>query len=440
MIQRVLFGLAALGWGGVMFLIGLYVTFPAVAARERVVYEFGEWSRNEYAVDIGGLSLWRLSGVDLSDVTFYTVKKGRKTKDEPDPPRERTPMLHLDGLAVRAAPVSMLIGKDALAFVAEIYDGALSGEFAQSDAGVEVSFDGGGIDLGKLPVATENMTLNLVGIASGEADLTFDAADVKNSSGFLKLSFEGLGLAADSAVAGFGLPEVTFSEAGVAFEVKEGKLAVTEGTFASDTLNATLSGDIVLNKKLVRSRNRLELLFSLPDDLDKLAQIAPELKRARDDDGKYHVTIGGTILSPTVRFSRSGRGGGGGGMRGDKGDLPGGMGEMDGPGGGDFTPSADPEERRKAREERIRARRERLKERREQAERDRPLGNGGEGTKNGPIDGEDFEGGEDGPEPRFGPPFRDRDLPDPGNDGPMDNPNDGPNDLPPDEMPPDFEE
>ncbi len=439
MIQRVLFGLAAIGWGGVMFLIGLYVTFPAIAARERVVYEFGEWSRNEYAVDIGDLSLWRLSGVDLSDVTFYTVKKGRKTKDEPDPPRERTPMLHLDGLAVRAAPISMLMGKDALAFVAEIYGGALSGEFAQSDAGVEVSFDGGDIDLGKLPVATDKMTLNLVGIASGEADLTFDATDVKNSSGFLKLSFEGLGLAADSAVAGFGLPEVSFSEAGVAFEIKDGKLAVTEGTFASDTLNATLSGDIVLNKKLVRSRNRLELLFSLPDDLDKLAQIAPDLKRARDDDGKYHVAIGGTILSPTVRFSRSGRSGGGG-IKGDKGDLAG-MGELDSPmGGGDFAPSADPEERRKAREDRIRARRERLKERREQAERDKPLGNGGEGTKNGPMDGEDFEGGEDGPEPRFSPPFRDRDGPDAGMDGPMDNQNEGPNDLPPDDLPPDFEE
>ncbi|MDP2309063.1 MAG: type II secretion system protein GspN [Pseudomonadota bacterium] len=434
MIQKLLLGLAALMWGGITFLLGLYVTFPAETARERVVYEFGEWTRGEYALGIGDLALWRLSGVDLDDVTFYTVKKGRKTKDEPAPPPVRQPMLHLDGLAVRAAPLAMLMGKDALAFVAEIYGGALSGQFAQSEAGVEVSFDGGDIDLGRLPVATDQMTLNLLGIASGEADLSFDASDVKNSTGFLKLSFEGLGLGPESAVGGFGLPEVTFGKAGVSFEVKDGKMEVTEGTFESDTLNATLTGDIVLNKKLVRSRNRLELLFSLPEDLDKLAQIAPELKRSRDEDGKYHLAIGGTILAPSVRFSKSGAVGRAGRSAMDGGPL---LGE-DGPGiQPDFQPSADPEERRKAREERIRERRARLKERREAAN-----ANGGSspddrgspdlGEKNPDMEEFDPGVGEDGPEhpPQQFPPDGPLDGPfDPQMDGPMD---DGP--------PPEFEE
>lgn len=427
MIQKLLMVLAAFFWGGLTFLLGLYVTFPADTAKERVVYEFGEWSRGEYALGIGDLALWRLSGVDLDDVTFYTVKKGRKTKDEPAPLPIRQPMLHLDGLAVRAAPLAMLMGKDALAFVAEIYGGALGGEFAQSDAGVELSFDGGGIDLGRLPIATDQMKLNLVGIASGEADLTFDAADVKNSTGFLKLSFDGLGLAADSAVAGFGLPEVTFTKAAVAFDVKDGKMEVTEGTFESDTLDATLTGEIVLNKKLVRSRNRLELVFSLPEDLDKLAQIAPDLKRSRDDEGKYHLTIGGTILSPTARFSRSSPG------RIGKGSLSDGpmLGE-DGPGmAPDFQPTADPEERRKQREERIRERRQRLKDRREAAgslpREDRGSADPGEGSPD--MDEFDPGMGDEGPGngPGQFPP-----------DGPMDGPMDGPDGPPIDEGPPEF--
>ncbi len=435
MIQKLLLGLGALAWGGVTFLAGLYITFPAAAARDRLVYEFGEWSRDEYALDVGDLSLWRLSGVDLDDVTLYTVKKGRKTKDNPTPTAERTPLLRFDGLAVRAAPISMLMGKDALAFVAEIYGGTLDGEFAQSEAGVEVSFDGGDIDLGTLPIATDQMKLNLVGIASGEADLTFDAADVKNSTGFLKLSFKGLGLGADSLVAGFQLPEVNFTEAGVAFEVKDGKMSVTEGTFESDVLDATLSGDIVLNKKLARSRNRLELLFSLPDDLDQLAQISPDLKRSRDDDGKYHLTIGGTVLAPSVRFARAGAAAAVDSAAGPR--SPGPRPGMIGPAGepGD-RPGAtgDPEERRKAREERIRERRERLKERREQAERGGQPGDDQEvfDEKGGPPDLEEFDPGmgDEGnaPEP-LPPPFPDgpqNDMPPEGNgnfEGPMD---DGP--------------
>lgn len=429
MIQKLLLVVAGLMWGGLSFLLGLYVTFPADIARDRVVYEFGEWSRGEYALGIGDLSLWRLSGVDLDDVTFYTVKKGRKTKNEPAPLPIRQPMIHLDGLAVRAAPLAMLMGKDALAFVAEIYGGALHGQFAQSEAGMEVSFDGGDIDLGRLPVVTEQVTLNLLGVASGDADLYFDAADVKSSTGSLNLSFEGLGLGPESVVGGFGLPEVSFGKAGVAFEVKDGKMSVTEGAFESDILTATLSGDIVLNKKLVRSRNRLELVFSLPEDLDKLAQIAPDLKRSRDDEGKYHVTIGGTILAPSVRFSKSGAG------RVGKSPMDGGplMGD-DGPGiQPDFAGgAADPEERRKAREERIRERRKRLKERREAA------GDGGSLPREDRIGGPpDMERGPDGEEldPEMG-----EDVPMPGRfpmDGPMDGPLDGPlEDVPP----PEFEE
>ncbi len=438
MIRRILFGVGALAWGGAAFLVGLYVTFPAEAARERVVYEFGAYTKDEYSLDIGDLALWRLSGVALEDVTFYSVKKGRRSKDNPEPPKERSPLLHLDGLAVRAAPIPMLMGKQAAAFVAEIYGGAVDGVFSQSAELVELSFDADDVDLSKLPVATDQMTLNLLGVLAGEADLVFDQNEVKQSSGFLKLSFEGLGLGPESAVAGFTLPEVTFTKAGVAFEVKEGKLEVTEGLFESETLNAELTGDIVLNKKLARSRNRLELSFSLPEDLDKLAQIVPDLKRSRDEDGKYHMNIGGTILSPSARFTRAG-------VR-----RPGGNKDDDGPprlagddgprlGGGAADPGLSDEERRKAREERIKERRERLRKRREEAEARNPL-NSDEGPREkGDFEDEGFEPGDEGM--RDGPRF----PPEGPIDGPMDGPPDGPMDGPPmdgppmDDMPPEFD-
>jgi type II secretion system protein N len=398
MIQRILWFLGAAAWGGLTFLIGLYVTFPSTVAKDRLVYEFGEATNDDYALGVGGLSLWRLSGVDLDDVTLYKVVKGRRGKGEAKSKGERAEVLHLDGLGVRAAPLSMLMGKKAAAFAASVYGGAIDGEYATAQDLVELSFDAGDVDLSQLPFEKPEMSLKLKGILAGEADLSFDTDDVKKSTGSLKLSFDGLGLGPDSMMGGFQLPEVNFSRAAVSFEVKEGKLEVTEGDFTSDSLEATLSGDIVLNKKLTRSRNRLELVFSLPEDIDKLAQIAPDLKRARDDEGKYHLNIGGTVLSPSVRFSRSGA------SRSKDGDGPtGALGGRPFAGGGDFSPGQSDEERREAREARIKERRERLRKRREEAAEN---GGGGPGNSQargdkgddgmGPEDGE-FDPADDGP-------------------------------------------
>ena len=212
MIQRILFVLGAIAWLFFTFLAGLYLTFPTTAAKERLEYEFGKAYKNEYALSVGDLSLWRFSGAALEDVTFYSVKRGRKSKDNPDPAHVRTPMLHLDALYARAAILPSLMGKKAVAFVAEIPGGALDGQYSESAESIELAFDASGIDLSKIPVSTEELSLNLLGSIQGEADLSFDTTDVKKSTGFLKLSFDGFGLGPNSGMGGFQLPEVTFSK------------------------------------------------------------------------------------------------------------------------------------------------------------------------------------------------------------------------------------
>ena len=51
---------------------------------------------------------------------------------------------------------------------------------------MELEFDASNIDLGKLPVATDTMKLNLKGTLGGESDLAFDLTDVKKSTGTLR--------------------------------------------------------------------------------------------------------------------------------------------------------------------------------------------------------------------------------------------------------------
>lgn len=418
MMRRVLLGLAGLLWGGVSFGAGLYLTFPEDEARDRVIHEVATRSKNEYAIEMDELSLWRLSGVDLEAVKLYTVKKGRKTKDNPDPPLQRTLAFEFDRLAARVQLLPALLGKQTVAYLAEIYGGTIDGTYAQSDSTVALAFNAAGIDLSRIPPGDGTNSFVFRGTMEGEADLALDSEDVKNSTGTMRLSFPGFGLGKGSKVGGFELPEVTFDSATLAFEAKNGKLEVTEGTFQGSVMTATISGDIALNKRLARSRLRLEVVFTLPEDLDKLAQIAPDLKRARDDEGQYHYMISGTLQSPNARPNRAGarlpRVAGGLGKDDEGGDGPG----VGGPGlggpGRDFSPDMTPEERRAAREERIRERRERMRKRREEADRNNPLLQDRPGTE------EDF-----GPPPPGGP---DDDMgpPPPPEDGQWGPPPDGP--------------
>jgi type II secretion system protein N len=416
MMRKVLWLLAGTAWGLVTFAGGLWFGFPEDAAKARLVHEVGARSDDDYALDVGGLSPWRLSGLDATEVKFYTVKKPRKgarkakKKDAEDDapvepadaeakPLERTLALSLDRLAIRAAILPLLKGEQAVAFVAEALDGTLDGTFAQSDSGMRIAFDAEDLDLTKIPQGdTDGRKLSFLGKVEGSADLTFDTTDTKKSTGSLRLDMPGFGLAKGSSVGGFELPEVVFEKAVLAFEAKDGKLEVTEGTFESNTLTATVSGNITLNKRLARSRMRLEIVFTLPEDLDQLAQLAPDLKRARDSEGQYHYLVTGTILDPSARPSRTGARLKGG--LGREGGDDGGPGLLDRPnlGPGANADMSD-EERKAAREERLRERRERMKKRREEAEKNGgvPMGPG-KGMPQ-PRDLDEFDPDEPGPPP-----------------------------------------
>jgi hypothetical protein len=309
-----------------------------------------------------------------------------------------------------------------VAFDTDLAGGSVTGTYAQGSSSVDLAFDVSDLDLSQLPTETAETKIALLGKLQAEADLTLDTEDTKASTGTIRFSLPGFGLGSGSSVGGFQLPEVTFDKAEVAFEAKDGKLEVTEGTFESSTLNATLSGDITLNKKLARSRNRLELTFSLPEDLDQLAQLAPDVKRSRDSDGKYHYLISGTVMSPHGRFSRAGVHA----PRGSDDEGPASPvlgGALRGGGAADFDPGMTDEERKEARRKRIEERRERLRKRREEREAGNADGmRGKDGNEKG-DDGPPFLPGDDGPQ---------MDEPMPGmDDGP-----DQPQFPPPDEGPP----
>lgn len=373
-----------LGWvvGGLLWFAlsvfaGLYLTFPEEQAKAYVIHRFNEGNRNEFAMEIGGLSLWRLTGTALEDVKILTLKRGKRSKDNPDPEMEASPFITLDDLKIRVQVLPRLLGQTAFSYAADLFGGTISGSFSTSDVLTELTMEARAVDLSKMPLNSGETELHLTGTLRGDADLSLNTEELKESSGKLAIYFDGFGLGAGSKAAGFGLPEVLFSKAELVFEAKDGKLVVTAGTFESEMVTATVTGDIALNKKLARSRPRLELAFTLPPDMDELAKLSPDLKRARDEEGRYHASCSGTLIAPSCRISRTKGAGGAGGVINER---PGGIarGEKGGAlaAGGE---EMDDEERKKAREERIKERRERLKKRREElGQKGGPNGDPGE--------------------------------------------------------------
>lgn len=359
--------LAAAALGGVA---GFYLGFPSTAAADFVEYKVHATNK-EYAAEIGSVDPWWFPGGVATDVTFYSVKKARKKVDSEARPLERVKFLHLDALGVRARVIPTLLGKTSFGYRAELLGGSVDGSFTRSDTAMELSFEADGLDLSQAPIQKDDVSVTLGGVVSAAADLVLDTTDVKASSGGLELNFDGLTLGQGSKVMGIELPVVNFTVAKVKMQVNEGKLEVVEGTFDGDQVDMVLSGDISLNKKLERSRNRLTLVVTLPEDLDKLASLAPALKRARDSDGGFHFSIGGTVLSPTFRPGRpsstKSRGGDDLVRGGDEEPTKPRLLSGDEGGLSEDDPEAAREERRKRREERIKERRERLKKRREEA-------------------------------------------------------------------------
>lgn len=360
MIRVILWVCGGLAWTFLFLIVGLYVTFPQRPLEERVEYESVRFSDKQFALTTQSIRPWWL-GLRGSDVTVYGLKKGRKTKDVPKPPYERKEIMRLDSLAVRMEPVSYVLGKKAATYAATLLGGGITGRYAEGESTVELSFDVEDLDLARLAGDSAGDVLHLLGTLAGDADLRFDTADPKQSAGSLHLAINGLGIGAGSKAGGFGLPEASFEKATLTAEIQDGKLEITEGVFEGSVISAALTGEVTLNKRLSRSRNRLDLAFSLPEEYDQLAQLAPTLKRSKDEEGRYHCTVSGTVFTPSFRCgTRSGRA------------------SSLGSGSDRSLINRDPvddEERRKEREERIKERRERLKKRREEAglEDPRPL-------------------------------------------------------------------
>jgi len=434
MKERLLLGLGASVLGMAVFTVAMHVHFPGEAIVERARWEIQNNSDGAYALEASGASWWMPGGVTFNDATLLSVDKRRRSRGN-DEGSTATPMFRADSASVRLALLPLLGGTQIIEYAAEVYGGELTGQFGESATHRLITIHTDGLDLTRIPIEGEDWSVDAKGMLRIDADLAIASERGKkapDSEGSILVEIDDF-VIENSTMMGMDLVAAEFSEAVLELEMKGKKAHVQRGHFESDLIDLTIDGNVNMSASDPdRWRLRLELTFTLGESLDTMASMLPNLKRARGEDGTYHMMCTGTWGNPVCREDRS-KVRGGSPKRVDRGPGPG-------------LDADDPGKNRRKRknrrsedaEKRREERRRKLEERRARLRDERPPPNEEERFEDGPdieLDG-DFDrprnrpmpfgpDDEDGPQP---PPEFEEDFPPPEFDDQID-PGEGPPDI-----------
>ncbi len=306
-MRRLLIALGTMLWGTLVFSLGLRVHFPGEQAIERARWELAQATSGAWDFTAESVSPWALSGLALEDVVIYRAppkKRGRRARKNPAV-GQPSPVLRLDTLRARVAPLSLLAREPEISGSADVYGGELNAEVALGSEERRVKIDAVGIDLSAMPIEGDGWRLDLAGLATLAIDLALDMTDIAQTTGSAALSFQGLELKGGEA-GGIELLATSFSEAVLEVEVEDGAARIEEGSFKSDLVEAELSGEATLNgSDVARWRLKVDISLKFDDTLERFVKIDPMMRKARDDQGVFHLVCSGTVSRPRCREDRS---------------------------------------------------------------------------------------------------------------------------------------
>jgi hypothetical protein len=122
----------------------------------------------------------------------------------------------------------------------------------------------------------------------------------KTLNGKFAINIDGFAIS-EAKAQGIALPDLKFSEAILKGKAKDGKITLDGTSFVSESIGIEISGNIILAKRIERSRLRLTVDITLGPEFSLISKIIPELKQNKQADGTYKLNIVGTIKNPRIR-------------------------------------------------------------------------------------------------------------------------------------------
>lgn len=281
--------IAYVAFGFVALLVSFYLTFPAEAVGQRIAHEVQRSSHGKVSFSFANASLYRFSGVALSNVKVTVLQDGK------DPLS-----LDFDEVAARVKILPLLLFRTAFHAKVELGDGVIQGDFTKHGQTVDADLDIDDLDFSTPPMLPKLLGMPLGGKldASGRISL---GEQPNTANGNLTIDWRG-GSFGPAPIMGFSVPQVLIGNLKAVLDLKDGKAKVTTFENNGGNLALNLGGDFTLKQQFDAST--LDLCAHIKvtdaewlarnDKIKSVLQLA-EIRFQKDGQGALNIPVRGSI-------------------------------------------------------------------------------------------------------------------------------------------------
>lgn len=335
------------GWFMFVFLLSVYLTLPLCSVKrliaDRMEVELGKGNSAKVGphgidpeVKIKDLSIYRFSGLSLEDLRVRLASKNQDLGSQ----------FVVDELNIRVGLLSLLTDAKSISFNGEAYEGSFEGDVEIFDMGkktqrvesVDIEVDD--VNLRKIDVIQSAFNVNalppegsdesnppvnnqgLDGILELDIELETGADPSKEAEGSIKGKIEKMvagptnKLSLPDVPLPIDIPQIDLGVLNIDIGVAKGKLASRDLSISGGNLTVEAELESKLTKRIGASRlngtgwGKIDQSFldkkensSLKTKIDMASQFAGKMK---DDEGRYHFKVNGTLQKPRMSKSRAG--------------------------------------------------------------------------------------------------------------------------------------
>ncbi|MBC7792492.1 MAG: type II secretion system protein GspN, partial [Clostridia bacterium] len=225
--------LGYVAFGGVALLLSFYATFPAQAVGQRLAHEVQVRSRGVVSVTFGDASLYRFSGVSLSNVKMTVLRDGREPL-----------MLDFDEAAARLKILPLVLFRPALSARLTLGKGTVIADVTKKGNAWDVALDIDDLDFTSPPMLPKLAGIPLNGKLDALGSVLY-ADPPTASNGSLTIDLKGSSVGA-GVLFGFAIPQVGLGDVKLQLDIKDGRAKVTSFENSGGNLAFTLGGEIQL--------------------------------------------------------------------------------------------------------------------------------------------------------------------------------------------------
>ena len=310
--SRILMAVLGTAYFFVAFVLFAYWTFPYDRLAAFLTDKVAE-SGSGYTLDIGALSPYWLTGVELEQVKVR--KQAAETLPTTPPAKGAQPLdqaINVQSARARLGLLSLLTGSTAVSFDAELGEGEVEGTFEQDGDAKKLVATLSKVDLDKLGLLEQMVALPMKGTLTGDFDLSLGAQPT-NTNGKIKLTVQKLVVGDGKAklklgsMGGLTIDPISAGDVVVDVDVQNGVGNVKNLSANGSDLKLKGSGDIRFNQPLARSRLNVLLRLELTDAYRNKSSrtkamfallegsSVPQVAMAKTPDGAYELRLTGSF-------------------------------------------------------------------------------------------------------------------------------------------------